>query len=134
MAEISNAAADLNMKVLIEIRGLSGVPPHRILEIVYLIKPYCRIIIGSAAPDRRAIQNLKQCGLAGVCLEYDGVKRDPDALLEHLEVLSSAAKLATGACMMREFDSYHQMAVARLAGVTHGSVKTAVLKSARVQS
>ncbi len=133
MTAIANAAADLNMKALIEIRGLSGVPQHRILEIVYLIKPFCRIVVGTATADKRAIQGLKQCGLAGVCLDYDGTERESDVLREYLEILSSAAKLATGACMMREFDSFRQMAVARLAGVTHASLKTAVLKASRAQ-
>ena len=40
-----------------------------------------------------------------------------------------AAKVSAGACMVQGFDNYRQMAIARLAGVTHASMKTAALMS-----
>jgi hypothetical protein len=130
-SEVSRAASEMGLKVLFEVRGLDGVPPHRILEIVSLIKPFCMTVVGSVSADRKAIAALSKCGLSGVCLEYDGVKREEDALRDYLSVLSQAAKSAAGACMMQGFDNYRQMAVARLAGVTHASIKTAALMSPR---
>lgn len=130
-SEVARAAAEMGLKVLFEVRGLDGVPPHRVLEIVSLIKPFCMTVVGSVSPDRKAISALTKCGLSGVCLEYDGVKRDEDALRDFLSALSQAAKSAAGACMMQGFDNYRQMAVARLAGVTHASIKTAALMAPR---
>ncbi len=47
-------------------------------------------------------------------------------------MLSAAAKASAGACMIQGFDNYRQMAVARLAGVTHASIKAAALISPRM--
>ena len=130
--DVARAAAEMGLKVLFEVRGLDGVPPHRVLEIVSLIKPFCMTAVGSVSADRKAISALNKCGLSGVCVEYDGVKRDEEALKEHLAMLSAAAKASAGACMIQGFDNYRQMAVARLAGVTHASIKAAALISPRM--
>ena len=130
--DVAKAAAEMGLKVLFEVRGLDGVPPHRVLEIVSLIKPFCMTAVGSVSADRKAISALNKCGLSGVCVEYDGVKRDEEALKEHLAMLSAAAKASAGACMIQGFDNYRQMAVARLAGVTHASIKAAALISPRM--
>ena len=130
--DVARAGAEMGLKVLFEVRGLDGVPPHRVLEIVSMIKPFCMTAVGSVSADRKAIGALSKCGLSGVCVEYDGVKRDDDALKEHLSMLSAAAKASAGACMIQGFDNYRQMAVARLAGVTHASIKAAALISPRM--
>jgi len=127
--EVQKAAVEMGMKVLFEVRGLDGVPPHRVLEIVSLIKPFCMTAVGSVSADRKVITALNKCGLSGVCIEYDGQKRDEEQLKDYLSVLSAAAKVSAGACMVQGFDNYRQMAVARLAGVTHASMKTAALMS-----
>lgn len=130
-SEVSKAASEMGLKVLFEVRGLDGVPPHRVLEIVSMIKPFCMTVVGSVSADRKIIAGLTKCGLSGICVEYDGGRRDEDALKEYLTTLSAAAKLSAGACMVQGFDNYRQMAVARLAGVTHASMKAAALMSAR---
>jgi len=130
--EVARAGAEMGLKVLFEVRGLDGVPPHRVLEIVSMIKPFCMTAVGAVSADRKAISALAKCGLSGVCVEYDCVKRDDDALKEHLAMLSAAAKASAGACMIQGFDNYRQMAVARLAGVTHASIKAAALISPRM--
>ena len=127
--DVSKAAAEMGLKVLFEVRGLDGVPPHRVLEIVSMIKPYCMTVVGSVSADRKTISGLNKCGLSGVCFEYDGAKRDEATLQEYLGQLAAASKLAAGACMVQGFDNYRQMAIARLAGVTHASMKTAALMS-----
>ena len=127
--EVQKAAAEMGLKVLFEVRGLDGVPPHRVLEIVSMIKPFCMTVVGSVSPDRKIIAGLTKCGLSGVCVEYDGAKRDEDNLRDYLGGLAATAKLSAGACMVQGFDNYRQMAVARLAGVTHASMRTAALMS-----
>lgn len=129
--DVAKAAAEMGLKVLFEIRGLDGVPPHRVLEIVSMIKPFCMTVVGHVSSDRKAIMALSKCGLSGVCVEYDGVKRDDDALNDFLSTLSATAKASAGACMIQGFDNYRQMAVARLAGVTHASIKAAAMMSPR---
>ena len=86
-------------------------------------------VVGSVSADRKVISSLNKCGLSGVCIEYDGQKRDEEQLKDYLSGLSAAAKVSAGACMVQGFDNYRQMAVARLAGVTHASMKTAALMS-----
>jgi len=130
--DVARASAEMGLKVLFEVRGLDGVPPHRVLEIVSMIKPFCMTAVGSVSADRKGIAALSKCGLSGVCVEYDGVKRDDEALKEHLGMLSAAAKASAGACMIQGFDNYRQMAIARLAGVTHASIKAAALISPRM--
>ena len=127
--EVQRAAAEMGLKVLFEVRGLDGVPPHRVLEVVSLIKPYCMTVVGSVSAERKAISTLNKCGLSGVSIEYDGVKREDTALQDYLQTLSAAAKLAAGACMVQGFDNYRQMAIARLAGVTHASIRAGALMS-----
>jgi hypothetical protein len=129
--DAAKAATELGLKVLFEVRGLDGVPPHRVLEIVSMIKPFCMTVVGSVSPERKAIANLAKCGLSGVSVEYDGAKRDDAMLNEYLSGLSTAAKAAAGACMVQGFDNYRQMAVARISGVTHASIKAAAMMSPR---
>ena len=129
VADVSAAAAEMGMKVLYEIRGLAGVPSHRILEIVSLIKPYCMTIVGHVGSDPKAIQAVRQCGFAGVCVTYDGAERTQAGLETYLRDLSVAAKASVGACMIQGFDNLRQVAVARLAGVSHASVKASALQA-----
>ena len=129
IADVSKAASDLGMKVLYEIRGLAGVPSHRILEVVSLIKPYCMTVVGHVGSELRAIQAVRQCGFSGVCVTYDGADRSQTVLEDYLKDLSVAAKASAGACMVQGFDNLRQMAVARLAGVSHASVKASALQA-----
>ena len=132
--DVQKAATEMGLKVLFEVRGLDGVPPHRVLEIVSLIKPFCMTVVGSVSPDRKIISALTKCGLSGVCIEYDGAKREEDNLRDYLSALALAAKASAGACMVQGFDNYRQMAVARLAGVTHASMRTAALMSPKTSA
>ncbi len=129
-ADVSKAAAEMGMKILYEIRGLDGVPSHRIVEIVSLIKPACMTVVGHVGADLRSIQAVRNCGFSGICVTYDGVSRTQEALQAHLADLTVAAKAAGGACMVQGFDNLRQMAVARLAGVSHASVKASALQTA----
>lgn len=129
IADVSKAASDMDMKVLYEIRGLAGVPSHRILEVISLIKPYCMTVVGHVGSELRAIQAVRQCGFSGVCVTYDGVERSQTVLEDYLKDLSVAAKASAGACMVQGLDNLRQMAVARLAGVSHASVKASALQA-----
>ncbi len=131
LGEIGNAARSMGLKVLFEIRDLNGVPPHRVLEVLALIKPFCMTVMGNVGPEPRAIAGLKGCGLSGACVDYDGTPRNDEALTQYLTALSAAARAATGACMVRGFDSLHQVAVARLAGITHASAKAVSMNAPR---
>ncbi len=120
--DASTTASALSLKILFEIRDLDGVPPHRILEVVSLIKPFCVTVIGTVSADKKAIEGLNRCGLAGIAFEYDGLERDDLELAEYLMPLTSAARTAAGACMVQGLISYRHLAVARNCGVTHASI------------
>ena len=130
-AEVARASREMGIKILFEVRNLSGVPPHRILEVISLLKPYCMTLMGNIGADQKAIARLRGCGLSGACVDYDSGRRDDAALTDYLSGFSAAAKVSTGACMVRGFDNLHQVAVARLAGVTHASVKATGLTALR---
>ncbi len=125
------AAREMGLKILFEIRHLNGVPLGRISEIVALLKPHCMTTMGHVTAESRAISGLKGCGLAGVCLDFDGVRRDDEALGAWLTPLAGAARATTGACMIQGFDNLHQMAVARLAGISHATVRASAIMASR---
>lgn len=128
---VGHAAQEMGLKVLYEVRHLNGVPTGRVMEIAGMLKPFCMTVVGHAGADTKAINALKGCGLAGAAIDYDGQRRDDNALEVYLSHLSAVAKSATGACMIHGFDTLRQMAMARLAGVTHASVKSSGLVTAR---
>ncbi|MFT4089371.1 MAG: hypothetical protein QM645_01470 [Asticcacaulis sp.] len=132
--DVAKAAGELGLKVLYEIRELDGVPPHRVLEIVSLVKPFCMTVVGHVSADRKAIAALHKCGLSGVSVEYDGVKREEDALSDYLSAMGTVARSSVGAFMMQGFESYRQMAVARLAGATHASLRAGAMMAPRAET
>lgn len=128
---VKEAAREMRLKVIFEVRQLKGVPPGRISEIAFMLKPYCMTVMGQSGADPRAILALKGCGLSGACVDFDGAARDEATLETYLSSLSQAARASTGACMVQGFMSLRQMAVARLAGVTHASVKAVALSASK---
>lgn len=131
MPLVTAAAHEMGLKVLFEIRHLNGVPLGRVGEIVALLKPYGMGSMGQVTADTRAMTTLKGSGLAGICIDFDGVARDDAALEAWLAPLAQAARTATGACLIRGLDNLHQVAVARLAGVSHATVKAEALVAPR---
>lgn len=131
MPLVLRAGQEMGLKVLFEVRNLNGVPPGRASEIASMLKPFCMTTMGHALAEPRAISALKGCGFAGACIDYDGARRDDAALESYLASLNTAARASTGACMIKGLDNLHQMAVARLAGVSHASVKSSALMTAR---
>ena len=125
--DLSRAASGLGMKLLYEVRELAGVPVHRIVEIMSMLKPHCMAVVGHVGSDHHAIRTLRQCGFSGACITYDGLTRDEEALQNYLTLMTAAAREAAGACMIQGLNNLHQVAVARLAGVSHASVKTSAL-------
>jgi hypothetical protein len=128
---VTAAARQMGLKVLFEIRHLNGVPPGRITEVASLLKPHCMTAMGHATAEPRAIAALKGCGLAGACLDFERGKRDDSELGLYLSSLSSAARASTGACMIQGFNSLKEMALARMAGVSHASIKASALMTSR---
>lgn len=128
---IREAAREMRLKVIFEVRQLKGVPPGRVSEIAFMLKPYCMTVMGQSGAEARAIMSLKDCGLSGTCIDFDGDARDEATLETYLSSLSQAARASTGACLVQGFLSLRQMAVARLAGVTHASVRAAALSASK---
>ena len=128
---VARAAQEMGLKVLFEIRHLHGVPPGRVSEVVSLLRPYCMTTMGHAPADPRAISALKGCGLSGISVDFDGARRDDAALTTYLAALVTASRAATGACLIQGLDNLHQMAVARLAGASHATIKASALIASR---
>ncbi|MBW8734039.1 MAG: hypothetical protein JF571_07005 [Asticcacaulis sp.] len=124
---VAKAAQEMGLKVLFEIRHLQGVPPGRVSEVAALLRPWCMTTMGHAPADARAIGALKGCGLSGVSIDFDGTRRDDAALATWLASLVTAARAATGACLIQGLDNVHQMAVARMAGASHATIKASAL-------
>ena len=130
IASVAKASSDMRIKVIFEIRALTGVPIPRLMEVITLLKPFCMTVVGQVSADRRAISMLCKIGLSGLSIDYDGAKRSDEALHDYLDGFTAAAKMSAGACLMQGFESYQQMAVARQAGVTHASIKAKALLQA----
>ncbi len=129
---VKRAIGEMGVKILFEIRQLAGVPQGRISEVVSLLKPYCMTTMGHASAEPRAVAALRGCGLAGACVDFDGIKGGEALLEEHLGALSSAAKASTGACMIQGFNNLQQMALGRLAGISHASIKASAMTVSHV--
>jgi len=128
---VAQAAQEMGLKVLFEIRHLNGVPAGRVSEVVSLLRPYCMTTMGHAPAEPRAISALKGCGLSGVSVDFDGARRDDAALTAYLTALAAAGRQATGAFMIQGLDNLHQMAVSRLANASHATIKASALIASR---
>ncbi len=120
---VTTAARELGLKVIFEMRHLNGVPSGRVSEIAALLKPACMTVMGHVSAEARAIKALRDCNLAGVCLDFDRGQATDAALEAWLTPLAALARAATGACLIQGLGDPRQMAVARQAGASHATVR-----------
>ena len=68
MDHIEALADRLARPVALEIRDLRGVPAGRLAEVVALVKPVCKGVLGEVEPDRVDIAAVAACGLNGLTI------------------------------------------------------------------
>jgi len=103
MPIVSRPSQEMGLKVLFEIRHLQGVPAGRIAEVAAPLKPYCMTSMGQVPGGTAGDCRVKGVWPAGICIDYDGNRRD-DAMLEtYLAALNTAARSTAGACMIAIF-------------------------------
>ena len=120
ISEITSAAAELDLKIIFELRELSNVPSHRVTEIVTFLKPFCKAVIGNIGTDMKSVISAKGCGLDGVVLEYDRVERSTEEFNNYLKSVEAAAKLNSGIFLINGLENIQQIeAISNIAGISH---------------
>ena len=67
---LAEAQARLNARVVLEITNLDlGLPPSRLVEVLGLLRPTCKVVFARIKVERRAIMALTDCTLAGAAVE-----------------------------------------------------------------
>lgn len=121
--QIREAAEKMRLLTLLELRDLDGVPVHRIAEVAGLLRPYCYRIVGQTASDGRKIKTLSNAGLSAVSVDMDMGGLSDAALFDALRGLATEARCHVGNCLVQGFSSLHQLAIGKLAGITHGVLR-----------
>ena len=67
---LTEAQKRLNARLVLEITHLDpGLPPSRLVEVLGLLRPICRVVFARIKVERRAIMALTDCTLAGAAVE-----------------------------------------------------------------
>jgi len=67
---LTDAQRRLNARLVLEITHLDpGLPPSRLVEVLGLLRPLCKVVFARIKLERRAIMALTDCSLAGAAVE-----------------------------------------------------------------
>jgi hypothetical protein len=70
LALFAEAQSRLNARPVLEITHLDpGLPPSRLVEVLGLLQPVCKVVFARIKVERRAIMALTDCGLAGAAVD-----------------------------------------------------------------
>jgi hypothetical protein len=68
--QLADAQKRLNARLVLEITHLDpGLPPSRLVEVLGLVRPVCKVVFARIKVERRAIMALTDCTLAGAAVE-----------------------------------------------------------------
>jgi hypothetical protein len=77
---LTDAQRRLNARLVLEITHLdAGLPPSRLVEVLSLMRPLCRVVFARIKVERRAIAALTDCTLAGAAVEAAHIADPEDA-------------------------------------------------------
>ncbi|MFP1132652.1 hypothetical protein [Asticcacaulis sp. W401b] len=127
ITEVSRGCKELGIRCIFEVKDIDGVPTGRMSEIVAMLRPFSMTCIGSVKANPKSISGVKDCGLGGVSVCIDAGETDDTELESQLSLLSAAARISAGACMVEGFQSLRQLAVAKVAGISHASLQAEVM-------
>ncbi|HYF24069.1 MAG TPA: hypothetical protein VD929_11795 [Caulobacteraceae bacterium] len=120
---LKESKIDQTTRIVCEVRELDGVPTSRLSEAVSLVKPFCYAVVGRVGDDRRSLLEAARGGFAGFSLDLQ--ERDlPDMdFLQRLHAFTSLARDHARVCMALGLRSPKQLALSRVAGVSHASMR-----------
>jgi len=76
----AEAQARLNARLVLEVTHLDpGLPPSRLVEVLGLLRPTCKVVFARTKIERRALMALTDCGLAGAAVEAAHIADPEDA-------------------------------------------------------
>ena len=121
---IEEEAKIYGVKIIYEIKFMEGVPSFKIVEAVSMVKNRGTTLIGNIGKDYRHAKDFQGAGFTTFAVEYDGVGRNDMALNDYLMGISKVVRPVTGSVVLNGLDNFKQLAVARLAGISHSNLKS----------
>lgn len=119
---LREARIDDATRIVCEIHELDGAPSARLLEAVSLVRPFCYATVGQVRDDRRSIEAAARGGLGGVVLDLAGREENDQDLMVRLHAFAALARAQVKVAMAFGLSTPRQLALARLAGLTHASM------------
>lgn len=121
---LREARIDDTTRIVCEIHELEGAPSARLLEAVSLVRPFCYATVGQVRDERRSIEAAARGGLGGVVLDLAGRTENDQDLMVRLHAYAALARAQVKVAMAFGLSTPRQLALARLAGLTHASMHT----------
>jgi len=126
---LAEAQARLNARLVLEITHLDpGLPPSRLVEVLGLLRPTCRVVFARIKVERRAIMALTDCTLAGASVEAAHIAdpEDEDLLTRVRLVLASVGPRM----LLHNLRSTAAIHAAHGAGISYASLDLSQLSGA----
>jgi hypothetical protein len=120
---LREAKLDAATRIVCEIHELDGAPAARLTEAISLVKPFCYAAVGLVRDDRRSIEAAARVGLGGFALDVGGRAEGDQDLLLRLHAYAAMARAQAKVVMALGLSSPRQLALAKLAGLTHASMR-----------
>lgn len=129
LAIVGEAQARLNARFVLEITHLDpGLPPSRLVQVLSLLTPVCKVVFAQVRLERRALKALVNCTLAGASLEAARLA-DP----EDEELLTRVRLVLAGIgprMMLHNLRSTAAINAAHAAGISYASLDLAHMSAA----
>ena len=133
LAITQEAQARLNARLVLEVTHLDpGLPPSRLVQVLTLLRPACKVVFAQVKLERRALKALVDCTLAGASLEAARIV-DP----EDEELLTRVRLLLAGIgprMMLHNLRTTAAINAAHAAGISYASLDLAHMNAAANKS
>jgi len=126
---LTEAQKRLNARLVLEITHLDpGLPPSRLVEVLGLLRPICRVVFARIKVERRAIMALTDCTLAGAAVEAAHIAdpEDEELLTRVRLVLASIGPRM----LLHNVRSTASIHAAHGAGISYASLDLSLLGAA----
>jgi len=114
---LAEATAETGAGLVLEVRGLKGVPSERLRAVVAEIRPACAGVVAEAPPDAAGLAPIGHCGFAGVHIRVQGPWSAEPQHLARYQTLTDLARGFTPFLLARAPEADHDILAA--AGFTH---------------
>ncbi len=131
---LKEARLDEMTRIVCEICDLNGAPSSRLVETASLIKPFCWALLGRVVEDRRVIEAVTKAAFNGLSLDCSSYADEGQDLLLRLHAWAIRVKTHAKVCMALGLPGPQSLALAKLAGITHASMRPEAVRAVAVTS